>query len=272
MLVDVSSSLEDEIPREQKAATQFFKQVLRPSDQGFVIGFSGQAVLLQDLSSELLDLQDGLADLESAIKSPQQGPNLQRFQAQPFQRGGGGARGGGGGFGIPGTQGPFPGGGGGGRRGSGGFTGTVLYDALYLAANEVLKPVSGRKVIILLSDGQDYGSKVQLTQALEAAVKADALVYSIYVEPDMKTGDGEEIMQRMSDKTGGRLFELGRRTNLEKIFKEIEEELRSQYSISYSPKRGLTGRGFRNIEIRVDRKDYKVQAREGYYPQPAARK
>src|ERR1700692_2010791 len=154
--------------------------------------------------------------------------------------GGGGGRGGGGG-GYPGGR--RGGGGGGGRRG-----GTSLYDAVFLASDDVLRKQSGRKAVIVLSDGVDNASKVSLTEAVESAQRADTLVYSILFAdeqplgmggfgPGMSRGggrgrgrmpqesrpDGKKVLERISKETGGSFFEVSKKLPLDVIYKRIEE-------------------------------------------------
>jgi VWFA-related protein len=272
MLVDVSGSVANEIPEERRAALQFFQQVLRREDRAFVMGFSGEATLLADTTGDKEKLEDALWDLESAIVSPQRQRRIVGMNQFPFPGGNGGNNwpfp-----FPVPGTTGPTgpqrnPGVGGG-RNGGGRngderpvpvVGGTVLYDAVYLAANDVMTELDGRKVIILLTDGEDHGSRMSLTSAIDAAVRADTLIYSIFVSH----GD-KQVLQRFSDKTGGRVFELEGPRSLQRIFGEIEEELRSQYAISYSPSNENFDGSYRQIEVRVNKRDHKVRARDGYY-------
>ena len=262
MLVDVSGSVAKEVSDERRAARQFFTQVLRPQDQAFIIGFSRTAELLQDTTDSIQKLQQGLDDLLPPGKAanpsqvvfaqfpgrfplPIPGPGRGRV---PGPRPGGGR-----------TKGPGRGPGRGAVLG-----GTVLYDAVFLAADEVLRPATGRKAIILITDGEDQGSLVPLSRALEAAVKSDVIIYSIFVKPDRRGGTGEDVLERLSGETGGRVFRMEKR-NLEKIFNEINEELRSQYSISYSPTNTARDGAYRLIEIQMADKSMKTQARKGYY-------
>ena len=149
--------------------------------------------------------------------------------------------------------------------------GTILYDAVYLAANEKLKGEVGRKALILITDGVDTGSKTTRDKAVEAAQKADAMIYSIYYSdpgaygPFGGGGGGEGELRRMSNDTGGGVFKVDRRNSLEDIFKEIQAEMRSQYSIGYTSTNPKKDGTFRKLDIRVANKDYKVQARKGYY-------
>ena len=269
MVVDVSGSVADEIPDEQVAARLFFNQVLRPQDQAFLIRFASEAELLQDTTSSLSKLQSGLDELGAGMRPVRPrffvDPSAQFFQfpfPSPFPGGGGGGS----------RRGPYPGGGGGGtppisggQGGRGGQNkGTVLNDAVFLASDEVLKPLTGRKAIILITDGEDHGSLVSLSEAVEATLKADTIVYSIFVKRDVFGPNSEDVLQRLSGDTGGRVFTLQRR-NLDKIFKEIEEELRAQYSIAYVSSNPAEDGGFRRIDVQMMDKSYTARTRKGYF-------
>ncbi len=156
--------------------------------------------------------------------------------------------------------------------------GTTLYDAVLLASDEVLKKQQGRKAIILLTDGQDNGSKVTLETAVEAAQRADTLVYSILFEdPEMSGGmfggrgrmnvpDGRQVLDRISRETGARFFEVSKKQTISNVFATIEEDLRNQYNLGYSPDRADTDRQYRRIHLATKQKGFTVQTREGYYP------
>jgi VWFA-related protein len=162
--------------------------------------------------------------------------------------------------------------------------GTSVYDAIYLACKEQLPKEGGRKAVILISDGQDTTSKVQLTEALVAAHQSDAVIYSISNRiggffgnrgGDSRAGgnrgggnrgsNGPETLRRFSLETGGTVFFVGGRSDLTEVFSQISEELRSQYSLGYVST--ITTRDGRYRRIRIIPKDsaYKVKAREGYY-------
>jgi VWFA-related protein len=150
--------------------------------------------------------------------------------------------------------------------------GTILFDAVYLAANEKLKGEVGRKAIVLITDGVDTGSRISKEKAIESAQKTDSIIYSIDYEDraaygfgSFNLGGGEGDLRRMSTETGGRVFRVDRKNTLDDIFRELQEEMRSQYAIGYSPLNPKKDGTFRKIEIRMANKDYKVQARKGYY-------
>jgi VWFA-related protein len=260
MLIDVSGSVAEELVEERRAARQFFEQVLRKQDRAFVISFGREAMLEQDLTDSLRKLEDGLDEVrpDGLYSRPRQLIGQNQFPGQ--YPGGGRNR-----FPIPvpapqPRRNPGPGG----RGGQITLGGTVLYDAIYLASDEVLKPVSGRKAIILITDGEDHGSKVRLSEAIEAAQKSDTIIYSIFVKPDRRGSGADDVLERLSTETGGRMFRLERR-NLDKIFAEINDELRSQYSLSYASSNPDRDGYFRKIEVRMKDKNQKAATRAGYY-------
>ena len=233
LLVDVSGSQRNLIDIERSAASQFFREVLRKKDLAFLISFGEETELLQDYTGSPRLLTDGLGQLRvsSGVSGIHPGP-------------------------VPTIGSP---------------RGTVLYDAIYLAANEKLKGEVGRKVIVVITDGVDQGSRLSRNQAIEAAQKSDAVIYSIdYSDPRAygpfgMGGGGEGELRKMSDETGGRVYKVDRKHTLEDVFKELQDEMRSQYSIAYTPTNEVKDGGYRHLEIRLANKDLKAQARKGYY-------
>ena len=233
LLVDVSGSQKSLIEEEKRAADQFFGKVLRKQDMAFLMSFGSEAELLQDSTNSVLLLRRGLDNLKlrTGASGPLPGPvptiNQQR--------------------------------------------GTILFDAVYLAATEQLRSEVGRKAIVLITDGVDVGSRVKLTEAIEAAQKSDLIIYSIlyydqsaYGGPGAVFSMGDGDLRRMSEETGGRMFRVDRRTTLENVFQQIQDEMRSQYSIGYAAPSGTPGT-YRRVEVRTKQKGLKVQARKGYY-------
>jgi VWFA-related protein len=278
LLVDTSLSQRQVLGEERDASRRFVEKVLREDrDQTFLIHFDHDTELLQDLTSSRAKLERALDELEL----PQDG------RPQLRGAGGGGSYPGGGGGG-------YPGGGGGGRRSN--QPGTTLYDAVLLASDELMRKRQGRKALILLTDGVDNGSKVPLSEAIESAQRADTLVYSIWFtgqeSQPMPFGgggggfgggrhrggggypqsrqidrpDGKKILQQISHDTGGGFFEVSKKTPIDQIYDRIEEELRNQYSLGYTPDRTDAGSGFRRIAVTVKNKALIVQTRQGYYP------
>jgi VWFA-related protein len=148
--------------------------------------------------------------------------------------------------------------------------GTLLYDAVYLASYDKLAKEVGRKAMILLTDGEDQGSKERIQDAIEAAQKSDSIVYVLLIADRGFYGfggySGDREMKKMTADTGGRVIEVGnKREKLQEAFDEIAKELRTQYNIGYTPTNGKLDGGFRKVEIHTTEKNLKVQARTGYY-------
>jgi VWFA-related protein len=148
--------------------------------------------------------------------------------------------------------------------------GTAMYDALYYACRDKLlkQPHGGptRRAIILLSDGEDNQSHVTREEAIEMAQRADAIVYTISTNVSGTKGAGDRVLERIADATGGRAFFPFQIRDVTNAFAEIQEELRSQYDVSYKPIDFKSDGHFRTIEIVAnDRKNFRVRARRGYY-------
>jgi VWFA-related protein len=278
LLVDTSMSQRRLIEQERTASYSFLNNLMRPDkDKAFVIHFDWDVELLQDTT-------DSRSKLEAALDK------LDNPRFAPGYGGGGGSSGGG-----------SSGGGGGGHHMGGG---TTLYDAVFLASDDVARKLKGRKALIILTDGVDTGSKVSLDRAIETAQRADTLVYSIlYADPEayghqsypgMGGGmgrhggwggpgggmgrpggggypqqashpDGKKVLERISRETGGRFFEVSKKQPIDQIYAQIEQELRSQYSLGYSPSKDVASPGYHKITLTATNKDLIVQTREGYY-------
>jgi VWFA-related protein len=147
--------------------------------------------------------------------------------------------------------------------------GTAIYDAIYLACNEVLIKEGGRKAIILISDGQDTASKVRQSEAMVAAAKSEAVIYSISNRIGgffgIRGSGDPETLKKFSLDTGGTVYFIGGRNDLEHVFEQIAEELRSQYTLAYSPSNTAKDGKFRSIHIIPKDSQYKIKARNGYY-------
>jgi len=148
--------------------------------------------------------------------------------------------------------------------------GTALYDALYFACRDKLlkapKNTPVRRAIILLSDGDDNQSHVTREEAIEMAQRAEAIVYTISTNVSGTKGAGDKVLERIADATGGRAFFPFQIRDVANAFAEIQEELRSQYALSYKPADFKTDGHYRTIEIVAnDRKNLKVRSRRGYY-------
>ncbi|HEY1494782.1 MAG TPA: VWA domain-containing protein [Candidatus Solibacter sp.] len=146
------------------------------------------------------------------------------------------------------------------RAQSGG--GTLLYDAVVTASQDVMLNRTGRKALILLTDGEDFGSDASVSDAIEAAQRADTLIYSILFADQ---GDGRRPLQRMSKETGGGFFEVSKKQNIDQIFTAIQEELRSQYSLAYVSDKPVITNEFRHIQLTARQKGLAVQSRDRYF-------
>jgi VWFA-related protein len=281
LLVDTSSSQRRVLDQERSASGSFVKQVLREDkDKVFLIHFDHEVELLQDLTPSPQKLTDALRLLQTA-------------QTNPGFSGG-----------NPGDQDSYPGSG---RRGAGRSQhrggSTLLYDSIFLASNELMQKQTGRKAMVVLSDGVDRGSKKSIEQAIESAQRANTVVYSILFadqeghggegawpsrggmggpwggmggpggrhgggyppDPQSKQErpDGKKVLERISKETGGRMFDVSKKETVDQIYQQIQEELRNQYNLSYTP--DSAGSGYHKIHLATKQKDLTVQARDGYY-------
>lgn len=233
ILIDCSGSQQRVLPMTQMIGSEFVREVLRPKDEAFVISFDIQVELLQDFTNDASRLQRALH--KTRINT------------------------GGGSYGVPGIgQGPVP---------VHDPKGTLLYDAVYLASDEKLKQEVGRKALIILTDGEDQGSRTKIREAIEAAQKSDAIVYVIFEADRYATfGSGKGEMKKIAEDTGGRVIDVrDDPKKLKEAFDQISNELRSQYYIGYTPNNQKRDGTYRRVEVKLTSKDLKIQARKGYY-------
>ncbi len=236
LLIDTSGSQTRVLPMEQEIGAAFLSEVLQKKDLAFVINFDLDAELVQDFTNSSHELRRALDKV--------------KINAPPC----GGAPGLGGG--------PLP---------SNCRGGTVLYDAIYLAAEEKLRNEVGRKAMIILTDGEDEGSRLKIRDAIEAAQKADAIVYVLLIADRGFYGgmgySGTGAMKKVAEETGGRMIEVGNNDKkLRAAFDQIQAEMRSQYNIGYTPTNNVLDGSFRKLELKT-KEGYKIQTRAGYYAQ-----
>jgi len=148
--------------------------------------------------------------------------------------------------------------------------GTAMFDALYFSCRDKLlkAPRSGplRRAIVLLSDGEDNQSHVTREEAIEMAQRAEVIVYTISTNISGMKGKGDKVLERIADATGGRAFFPFQLRDVANAFAEIQDELRSQYAVSYKPADFRADGRYRTIEIvAADRKNLHVRSRRGYF-------
>ena len=153
--------------------------------------------------------------------------------------------------------------------------GTSLYDAIYLAVTQKLAGQEGRRIAILITDGDDNSSRVSLTETLEAAQQNNVTIYAISTNSTAYFGSkeqerGDKTLRRFSDETGGKPFFPLKIQDLANSFLDIHDELRSQYQIGYRTSNPRMDGSFRRIRVDVSDKRFKARARAGYY-MPKAR-
>jgi VWFA-related protein len=231
LLVDTSISQKRVLAEERTASLKFLMQVLRPEqDRAFIIHFDREVELVQDLTSSREHLDAALGRLQVPTLPPRK-------------------------HGAP-------------KIGLFALGGTDLYDSILLASDDILSKQSGRKALILITDGVDNGSKIDLFDAIQSAQRADALVYSIlFADRDAYDGTfasaaGKQALERISRETGGAFFEVSKTAPLAAIYAQLEEELRNQYSIGYTP--DTSGPGYRKIRLTA-KPGLSVITRDGYY-------
>jgi VWFA-related protein len=235
ILIDSSGSQMRVLEMEKEVGGAFLNDILREKDEAFVIDFDVNVDLLQDFTNDVRRLKAALN------------------KAKINTGGGGGPLPGLGGGPIP-TSNP---------------RGTLLYDAVYLAAHDELAHEVGRKAMILLTDGEDQGSQLKIKDAIEAAQKSDSICYVLLIADRGFYGgigySGDSEMKKLAGETGGRVIEVGNKMDkLKEAFDQIARELRSQYNIGYTPSNSKLDGTFRKVEIR-SKQGYKIQSRSGYY-------
>jgi VWFA-related protein len=224
LLIDTSGSEQNRLPAEQDAASRFLSQVMRKGDEAMILSF--------DLDVDLLsDFTEDRAQLQRAIHHTQIN--------------------GGGPMVTPGTLPSGP-------------NGTHLYDAIWVACGEKLATEAGRKALVIVTDAEDFGSKVTVEEATEAAQRTNTVVHFLLVH-DPGQGWRPDIAHKIADQTGGRVIEVSSEKHLQEAFDQISEELRTEYTLGYYPTNPKRDGTFRKIKVQTTEKDMKVLARKGYY-------
>jgi VWFA-related protein len=224
MLMDTSGSEYYMLSAEKEAASRFLGRVLRKGDLSMIMSFDTDVDLLADFTDDRGVLNRAIN--RAQINAPSSGMI---------------------------AQGPLP---------TSGTGGTNFYDAVYLAAHDKLSDEAGRKAIVVLTDAEDTGSRLNLQDAIEAAQRTDTVVHILLVAAD---GGDQAVARRLTDETGGRMIIVRSERNLEAAFDQISEELRSQYTIGYTPTNKKRDGTYRKIKVEMKDKEYSVLTRRGYY-------
>jgi VWFA-related protein len=243
IMLDTSVSQERVIPAAKQVASGFIDSIIRSGkDRIGIITFTGTAELEQELTSDLNQVRQALERVE--------------FKPPPGYAGGGLV------FSKPpksSTNQAVPG-------------STAIWDAVWFASEKFFDQTSGktRQAIILLTDGQDTGSKHKLNEAIERAIQANVPVYSIGIGDEYFGGTDESSLRKVSERTGGRSFFPKKVKDLQAVFAEIEQELRSQYLITYSPTINKGDGKLHKVKIEIVNPELRKQGlqlshQQGYY-------
>lgn len=225
LLLDLSGSMEPHLPAARTAAARFFDRALKPNkDSAAIVAFQQEIVLTQGLTKDKSALNQALS---------------RKYLALPI---GGSAP-------VDGNN----------RR----LSGTALYGAIYVAVDEVLQSVSGHRVIVLISDGYDSESGIELRDALDYAWRREVTIYAIGF--GNQDGLNREVLERLCSATGGRVFYTKSPAELDDAFKQIDEDLRQQFVLSFYPTEQALDT-FRTIKIEIpSRPSLDIRHRFGYY-------
>jgi Ca-activated chloride channel family protein len=251
ILIDTSNSQERTLPDEKRAASAFVDAVIRPTkDEVAVLTFTGETTLEQSLTGNPSRVRRAIDRVEFVPPSGYLGggvigPGDPRVSTPP----------------ISGTN----------QRLAGS---TAIWDSIWVTAREVLSESSDktRRAIILLSDGVDTISQLKMQEAIDAAIKADAIIYSIGIGDNFFDGVDQGSMKKVAERTGGRAYFPQNEEDLRSAFAQIQQELRSQYLVAYSPTKKAKDGSYRQVRIDVVNPDLKRQSlrltyRQGYFSQ-----
>ena len=229
MLIDISGSQEWTLPEEKAAGQRFFRKVLRPKkDLAAVVTFEHESVLIQDLTSDVEKLFRALDD----VRLPAATATMRRGGTPPINNSGVGS--------------------------------TAMFDSIYSVSSDLLRREAGRRVIILVTDGQDSSSSVKMREAIERTWRSEIIVYSIGIGGPMGVDSG--TLKKIAAETGGRAFFPRNEEDLDKAYAQIDEDLRSQYILAYTPANPTKDGSFRTIQVKVkNHGDLTVRHRRGYF-------
>lgn len=229
MLIDISGSQQWTLGEEVSAAKTFFRKVLRPKkDLAAVVTFEHESVLEQNLTSDL----DKLTRALDGVRIPAETVTARRGGTPPINNSGVGS--------------------------------TALYDSVYSVSSDLLRREAGRRVIILVTDGEDTSSSMKLRDAIERTWRSEIIVYSVGIGGPMGVDQG--TLKKIAAETGGRAFFPRSERDLDEAYAQIDEDLRSQYILAYTPANGARDGSFRTIQVKVkNHTDLNVRFRRGYF-------
>jgi VWFA-related protein len=229
MLIDISGSQQWTLPQEVAAGKNFFRHVLRPKkDLAAVVTFEHESVLVQDLTSDLEKLIRALDE----VRVPAESVSMRRGGTPPINNSGVGS--------------------------------TSMFDSIYSVSSELLRREAGRRVIILVTDGEDTSSSVKMKEAIERTWRSEIIVYSIGIGGPMGVDSG--TLKKIASETGGRAFFPRNLTDLDSAYAQIDEDLRSQYILAYTPANSNKDGSFRTIQVKIkNHTDLTVRHRRGYF-------
>ena len=250
ILIDTSISQERTLPSEKAAAISFLESVVRPTkDEVSVISFTGESTLEQGMTNNMTRLRRAIDRVQFVPPSGYIGGGV-----------------------ITGTP---P------ASSDNQMTAgsTAIWDSIWVTSDEILGPApeKTRRAIILLSDGVNTSGRKKLDDAIQAALKAEAIIYAIGVGDDFYGGVDRGSMNKIAERTGGRAFFPRDERELREAFRQIEEEMRSQYLIAYEPSDQKLDGSYRKIEIQLtntllQKEKVKVTHRQGYFAKTATKK
>jgi VWFA-related protein len=225
LLVDTSRSQTGVLEQERRASKTFLNRVLREEDRAFVAHFDERVEIVRGLTSSRTDLASALEQLK-----------------------------------IPGHY------------------ATLIYSAVRTCSEQVMRKQAGRKAFILLTDGVAFHDDTSIGTAIEFAQRADTILYSIRFSDPISayrpvraavlaaaSARGKAGLERMAKETGGTMFEVAKHQTIEEIYAQIEDALRNQYSIGYTPERNVSSDSYHKIKLTTRDRRLTVHTREGYY-------
>ncbi len=244
ILIDTSRSEERTLPDEKVAAQAFLEAVMRPQkDEAAVVSFTGDSTLEQGLTGNVSRLRRAIERVEYVPPSGLIGGGVVVGGTPP----------------ISDSQQMLAG-------------STAIWDAVFTTSNEVMRDSAEhtRRAIILLTDGQDTSSQVHMSEAINSAVKVDALVYAIGIGDRYSYGVDEGSLRKITEATGGRAYFPRNEAELRDAFAQIQRDLREQYLIAYAPSNKTRDGSYRRVTIEitnpdVQRQTLKLTYRPGYF-------